>query len=240
LAGAAPQARPHAAGLRRLTLALALAAPGAAHAGAWVTAGEDRSITTVGYRESEDGVAALETDVFTEEALGERFALVGRAYYAQDALGFSEDETDAGLKVALHRGRRTALALQGSGTYVSAPTVPGCDRWGGEARALAGVSSQNGRRFANLEAAYRYSPGCSHARYELTGGYRPGSRWLSLAQAYVDDDLKFGETIKAQASLIRFTEKGRGVQISLRFRVDDGAVIEPTLILGYWSRPRPE
>lgn len=215
-------------------------APQAAHAGAWVTAGEDRSITTVGYRESDDGIAALETDVFSEEALNDRFALVGRAYYAQDALGFSEDETDAGLKVAVHRGTRTAAALQLSGTYVSAPTVPGCDRWGGEARGLAGISSRNGRSFANIEAAYRYSPGCNHARYEVTGGYRPGVRWLSLAQVFVDDDLQFGETIKAQASLVRFTKAGRGVQLSVRFRVDDSAVIEPTLILGYWSRSRDE
>lgn len=205
-----------------------------------MTAGEDRSITTVGYREGEGGVAAFETDVFSEEALSDRFALVGRAYYAQDSLGFSEDETDAGLKVAVHRGARTALALQASTTYVSAPTVAGCDRWGGEARALAGVASAGGRAFANVEAAYRYSPGCNHARYEVTGGYRPGARWLALAQAFVDDDLEFGETIKAQGTLVRFTKKGRGVQLSLRFRVDDGSVIEPTLILGYWSRSGAE
>jgi hypothetical protein len=132
------------------------------------------------------------------------------------------------------------LAVQASTTYVSAPTVEGCDRWGGEARALAGIASTGGRSFANVEAAYRYSPGCNHARYELTGGYRPGGRWLTLAQAFVDDDLNFAETIKAQATIVRFTESGRGVQFSLRFRVDDGAVIEPTLILGYWSRPRAE
>lgn len=167
-------------------------------------------------------------------------ALVTRAYYAQDNLGFSEDEGDAAVKVSLWRGPRLALAAQLGPTYTTAPTVEGCDRWGGEARALAGAASRNGRSFANIEAAYRYSPGCSHVRYELTGGYQPSARWLALGQVFVDDDLAYGDTVKLQAGLVRFAKSGRGVQLSVRMRVDDGGVTEPTLLVGYWSRTQPD
>ena len=85
MAGSAPQARPHAAWIRRLTLALALAATGAAHAGAWITADEDQTITTFGYGRDEDGAAG--SDIFAEAPIGRRFALVGYALNTQDTVG---------------------------------------------------------------------------------------------------------------------------------------------------------
>ena len=238
MAGPAPQARPHAPWLRRLTLALALAAPGVAHAGAWITADEDQTITTFGYGRDDEGVATLESDVFAETPIGSRYALVGHTLNTRDTLGQQRDEADIDAKVAAYRGRRLALALQTGVTWRAEP-LDGCGEVGGEARALAGLSSRSGRSFVNGEAAIRVaSGGCAHVRYELTAGLRRNARWLGLGQIFVDDDLAFGETIKAQASLVRFSRKGRGLQLSLRLRVDDGAVTEPTLILGYWSAAR--
>lgn len=239
MAGPAPKARPHPAWLRRLTLALALASPGVAHAGAWIAADEEQSITTFGYSRDDEGVATLESDVYGEVPFGRHFALVGHTFNTRNTLGEQRDEADIDLKVATFRGRRTALALQAGVTWRADPT-DGCSDVGAEVRALAGRSSKSGRSFLNAEAAVRADGdgGCAHARYELTAGMRPNARWLRLAQVFVDDDLEFGQTVKAQASLVRFTRKGRGLQLSLRFRVDDGAVTEPTLILGYWSAAR--
>ncbi len=136
-----------------------------------------------------------------------------------------------------YRTGRIALALQGGVTWRS-EVETGCPDVGGELRALAGRSSARGRVFLNGEAAYRYANACTHVRYEVTAGWRPGERWLGLGQIFVDDDLRFGETIKAQATLVHFNGRGRGLQISARVRVQDGDVIEPTLILGYWSAKR--
>lgn len=211
-------------------------APETAHAGAWVTAGEDRSITTFGYSQT-DGIGTLESDVYTEKTLTSRLALVGHTFYAQDGLGAERDEADLGIKVLGYRTDRIALAVQGAATWRS-EVETGCPDLGGELRVLAGRASRSGRTFLNGEAAYRYANGCTHVRYEATAGWRPNERWLGLGQVFVDDDLRFGETIKAQASLVRFSAKGRGLQISARFRVQDGDVIEPTIILGYWSANR--
>ena len=213
-----------------------MAAPGAAHAGAWVTAGEDRTISTVGYARDGD-VATVESDVFTEKAMGNRFALVGHTFFAQDTLGQAVDEADIDAKVLGYRGRRLVAAAQLGVTWRSQPE-PGCTETGVEARALAGISSRTGKSFLNGETAIRYAGGCPHVRYELTAGWRPRERWLGLGQIFVDDDLAYGASIKAQAGLVRFSRKGRGLQISLRARIDEGSVIEPTIILGYWSASR--
>ncbi|MDX2234886.1 MAG: hypothetical protein NW200_10355 [Hyphomonadaceae bacterium] len=236
MAGPSPQTGPHAAWVRRLGFVAVLFAPASAQAGAWITADEGRSITTAGYRQDGD-VRGYETDVYVEEPLGDRFAVVGRAYYATDNLGSETNEADAGLKARLWRDGRTALAAQIGPTWRSAPP-PGCAQNGGESRALAGRSGRGGRSFVNLEVAYRYNPGCSHVRYEATYGHRTGSRWLWLAQVFADDDLRFGETIKAQATMVRFSKAGRGLQLSARIQLDGAEVIEPTLIVGYWSGAR--
>ena len=209
-----------------------------AHAGAWITADEDQTITTFGYGRDDDGVATLESDIFVEAPVGRRYALVGHTLNTRDTFGAQTDEADIDFKVAAFRGRRSALALQAGVTWRDEP-LDGCEAVGGEVRALAGMSSRTGRSFLNGEAAIRVAGGgCAHARYELTAGLRPNARWLGLGQVFVDDDLDFGETIKAQATLVRFTRKGRGLQLSLRLRVNDGAVTEPTLIFGYWSKAR--
>lgn len=211
-------------------------APGTAHAGAWVTAGEDRSITTFGYSR-DDEIGTIESDIYTEKTLTSRLALVGHTFYSEDGLGEERDEADLGVKVLGYRTDRIALALQGGVTWRS-ETEPACPDVGGEIRGLAGRSSASGKTFLNGEAAYRYANGCSHARYEVTAGWRPNDTWLALGQVFIDDDLRYGETIKAQASLVRFTTRGRGLQISARIQVQDGDVIEPTIILGYWSAKR--
>lgn len=236
MAGLAPQARPYAAWLRRLGAFCALLAPQAAHAGAWIEADGGRAITTLGYRQDGD-LRTLETDVYLEQPFADGFAAVGRTFTFDDNFGGAGDEADAGVKARLWRGARSALALQASATWQSEP-IEGCAEKGGELRALAGTASRSGRSFVNLEAGYRYSPSCPHVRYEATYGRRPSERWLLLGQAFVDDDVHFGETIKLQATAVRFSRAGRGVQLSVRMRVDGANVIEPTLIVGYWSAAR--
>ncbi len=169
--------------------------------------------------------------------MNDRYALVVKTYYAQDTLGNEEDEADAAVKALVWRGRRTVAAVQAGATWRSTP-AQGCAETGGEARGLWGASTRSGVHFVNIEAAYRYAPGCSHARYEATYGHRAGRSWLLLGQVFADDDLKFGETLKAQASIVGFTRAGRGLQLSVRVRADAGDVIEPTIILGYWSAAR--
>jgi hypothetical protein len=162
---------------------------------------------------------------------------VGHTLCTLDGFGEARDEADLGVKVRAYGARRVAVAPQASATWRSEPDQARPDT-GAEFRALAGRASESGKSFLNGEAAYRYGNACSHMRYEMTAGWRPNTNWLGLAQVFVDDDLRFGKTIKAQAILIRFSRKGPGLQLSARVRVEDGDVIEPTLIPGYWSAPR--
>lgn len=104
---------------------------------------------------------------------------------------------------------------------------------------LAGASTRGGRFFATGGIGARaQGHDCIHARYDLTLGVKPHSRVLGLAQVFVDDDLTFGETLKAQASVVAFERNGRGVQLGVRMRLDAGEFIEPTVLLSYWSALR--
>jgi hypothetical protein len=162
---------------------------------------------------------------------------VVQSYYSQDSAGFVDDESLVALKALAHRGPRFAAAVQAGVTWRSEPD-PECTPTGGEVRMMAGMSSRGGGQFGNVEAAYREAGGCAHARYEVTWGVRPRRDWLLLGQVFADDDLRFAETVKVQATAVRFTRKGRGLQLGVRLRVDGVDVIEPTIIVGYWSAAR--
>jgi hypothetical protein len=211
-------------------------AAGTAHAGAWVAAEGGRSITSLGY--TQDGpLRGYETDVFIEQPLNDRFAAVAQTYYAQDNFGRVNDETQAAIKGVIARRGGLIAAGQLGVTYDSIPQER-CDRVGGEARALVGYATRSGRSYVNFESAFRYAAGCPHVRYELTLGTRPAEGWLLLGQVFADDDLKFDESLKIQAGAVRFGRRERGVQLSVRATLDGTSVIEPTLILGYWSAIR--
>jgi hypothetical protein len=53
---------------------------------------------------------------------------------------------------------------------------------------------------------------------------------------FYDAALRGDETVKAQISLVRFGHEGRGVQIGLRARIDEG-LTEPALVVAFWGRP---
>jgi hypothetical protein len=57
-----------------------------------------------------------------------------------------------------------------------------------------------------------------------------------MGQMLLDAPREGDESLKAQFTLVRFGESGRGLQIGLRARIDDGAQ-EPALVIGLWGRP---
>ena len=193
-------------------------------------------ISSLTYGRGEAG-ASFEEDVFTEHRFSPRVSGVLHTFARQTATGDAEEEAEASLKRRMVGGDRWTVAMQAGGLWAGA-TAGTCPRAGAELRALAGATSKTGRRFVNLEAAYRYRAGCARARYELTTGYRPDEKWLWLAQTFVDDDLTFDREIKIQASAVRFDRKRRGLQLSVRARISDAGVNEPALVLGYWTKLR--
>jgi hypothetical protein len=135
-------------------------------------------------------------------------------------------------------GDRSVVSVQSGVIWDSAPGGE-CGEWGGDARLLAGAATTGGRYFASAELGARVQgDDCVHARYELTLGAKPHRRLLGLAQVFMDDDLTYGETLKAQASLVAFERSGRGLQLGVRVQFDGNGDIEPTILLSYWSALR--
>lgn len=78
--------------------------------------------------------------------------------------------------------------------------------------------------------------GCEGARFEVSAGYRPSENWLAMGQVFSDHPGDGRDTVKAQLTLVRFGESGRGLQLGVRVRIDGGEP-EPTLVLGLWGAP---
>jgi hypothetical protein len=57
-----------------------------------------------------------------------------------------------------------------------------------------------------------------------------------MGQVFLDAPREGEETVRAQLSLVRFGRSGRGIQLGLRARVNDG-IDEPALMIGLWGRP---
>ena len=76
----------------------------------------------------------------------------------------------------------------------------------------------------NLEAATRaLEGGCESERLDLTAGYRPNEDWLIMGQVFLDAPREGEDAVKAQFTVVRFGDEGRGLQFGLRTRLDDGA-----------------
>jgi len=58
------------------------------------------------------------------------------------------------------------------------------------------------------------------------------------AQVFVGDDLQYVEKVEFQACLIAFERIGWGPQLGARLRIEDSTVIEPTILLRYWTALR--
>lgn len=188
-----------------------------------------------------DEASIYETDLFIEVPLGARVSVVAN-HWSQIANTFegssTRNESVLSGKYRLMSGDRSVVSLQ-SGIVWDSGAAGECGEWGGDARVLAGAATRGGRYFASAELGARVQGNdCVHARYELTLGAKPHKRILGLAQVFVDDDLTYGETLKAQASLVAFERSGRGLQLGVRVRFDGNDVIEPTLVLSYWSALR--
>lgn len=238
MAGIAQKTQSAAAGLRQLGLALALL-PAPACAGAWI-APERQSIWTevAGAR---DEVFFSESALYLETPIAQRASVVFSPWVTQDpAQGGTLDalrwEAALGAKQEVLRGERYVMAVQAGAIWYSDPE-PRCSEAGLEARWLGGASFAEGRGFANLEAARRASEGgCDATRVDLTLGYRPGENWLGMAQIFADR--RTGEpAVRMQLSVVRFGRGGRGLQLGVRARLDEGAG-EPAIVLGFWGRPR--
>lgn len=240
MARSAPETRPQLAWLRRLGVAFVLGAPGAAHAGPWVAPDGDRTIVGAAYGETEEA-SIVETDLFIEAPLNSRVSVVAN-HWSETVTTFigsdTHNESVVAGKYRLLHGDRSVVSIQ-AGVLWDSRAVGDCGEWGGETRLLGGVASRGGHLFATAELGARVQGNdCIHARYDLTLGVKPHKRLLGLAQIFVDDDLTYGESFKAQASVVAFERNGRGVQLGVRVRIDGNDVIEPTLLLSYWSALR--
>lgn len=224
-------------GANRLAwIAGALAAlPLEAAAGAWVAPEGGQQIHTEAVGERDDTLY-LESQYYFEAPLSERLAFVARPWLESSA-GLAEGwrgEIEAGLKHAILRNDRGALALQAAALWRSDPGSD-CGEGGAELRALGGVSFAQGRAFLNAEAGQRVQEGgCPAQRIDLASGFRFTPAWLGMAEAFLHDDPAGDATVKAQLSLVRFDSAGRGVQVGVRMRVD-GEAPEPALVLAFWN-----
>ena len=143
-------------------------------------------------------------------------------------------EATLGMKVSRRLSARTVGALQAVAAWRD-DADPACAGVASEFRGLYGVGL--GKTFFNFEAGARVkSGGCTRGRYEATVGYKPGTRWLLLGQAFMDDDLTGGADVKAQASFVRYSKKGVGLQLGGRFGLGEGG--EKALLIGVWTGGR--
>lgn len=235
MAGAVAQTRPPSSGLRFLG-ALAAFAPAQAFAGAWIApeGGQEIWTSVAGQRNEQ---SYFESAAYWEAPLANDWSLVAAPWVEQSyeiEQGW-RGEAIAGVKHAWTGEGGGALALQAGAFWASEPG-PQCSEGGAEARVLVGRKLGE-RFFVNAEAAGRVlEGGCAGQRLDLTLGYRPSGDWLVMGQVFTDAP-DFGEdSVKAQLTLVRFGENGRGIQLGLRARLD-GDDAEPALVLGLWGRP---
>ncbi len=222
-----------------LGLGLLALAAGRAEAGAWIAPEGGQAIQTevLGAR---DEAPVLESQLYLEAPVAERVSLVARPWIENGETVGDEGwraEVEGGVKAALLRTSNAAVAVQASAVWRSDPDL-GCGEGAGEIRALGGMSFASGRGFLNAETAARvHDGGCPAGRVDLTLGYRPAPRWLGMAETFVFAPEGREAAVKAQFSLVRFSERGSGVQLGVRVRLD-GEDAEPALVVAFWGRPR--
>lgn len=239
MAGAEKKTGSGASGLRFLTLTAALLSPAYAHAGAWIAPEHGQSIDNAAVTSREDG-AVYEVSAYIEVPIAARISTVATGWgewAAADATAGSRSEATLAVKYAILRTEHAAMAVQAGAIWNINPNE-GCSEGGAEVRWLGGMNLPN-RSFANLEIAARGLEGgadCLGSRMELSLGRQFNSRWLGMGQAFVDSPLDGDDSVKVQASLVRFGADGRrGIQFGIRARLDGGAP-EPALVLGLWRR----
>lgn len=233
MAGVEKKTGSRTAGLRLLSLLAALA-PAPANAGAWIVSEEGQSIWTnhVGERNE---LTFYESATYWETPADERTSVLLNSWVEQsyDTADGWRAEGTLGVKRTIFRDDETVMALQAGALWISHPPI-GCGEGGAEARWLGGRSFGD-NAFLNVEVATRaLEGGCGGERIDVTGGARFARNWMALGQVFLDAPHEGEETVKAQVSLVRFGENGRGIQLGVRARIDGGAE-EPALVLGFWG-----
>jgi len=212
-------------------------APAPAFAGAWLAPEGGQTIYTSAAGERE-GLSFFEASAYLEEPVGRDTSIVATPWVEQSeaTLDGWRGEATVGVKRALFRQDAMVVAIQGGVVWESHPQIQ-CEEAGGELRLLGGTSfSALGGGFVNVEAAHRaFGGGCDSDRIDLTLGYSPSDRWLTMAQVFVEAPREGDETVQAQLTVVYFRRNGAGVQVGVRTRVDGGAE-EAALVLGWWGR----
>jgi hypothetical protein len=210
-----------------------LSAGGAARAGPWVD-DQARTIASLGYGPAEAG-ARSEADIYEERPF--RKGLAGVVKVRNEIVVETETaEAEVAVKGEVWRRPGVVAAVQAGATWRDTP-APGCGEWGGEVRVLSGAAAE--KAFATLELAGRAEEGgCPHVRLDGAVGWRPNRSWMAMTQVFIDKDLAYEHVTKVQASLVRFSRRGRGVQIGVRAELDGREFRAPILIVSYWSSPR--
>jgi hypothetical protein len=207
-----------------------------AYAGAWIApeGGQEIWTTAAGQRNE---LTFYESSAYWEAPLDDNASIVAAPWLEQnyDTLEGWRGEATLGLKRTVFRDGATVMAVQAGALWISHPPI-GCGEGGAELRWLGGRSFENGA-FLNAEIAMRaLDGGCGGERLDLTAGFRPRENWLAMGQVFADLSRDGEESVRAQLSLVRFGESGRGIQIGVRARVDDAGQ-EPALVIGWWGRP---
>lgn len=218
---------------------MAVLAPAPASAGAWIAPEGGQEIWTNVVGEREDATF-YETSAYWELPVAEATSFVAAPWIEQnyDSNDGWRGEATLAVKQALYRGDQMAFAVQAGALWNSHPSdVDQCGEGGAELRFLVGSSLPAEGAFVNLEAAARaLGGGCESGRLDLSAGYRPSDDWLFMGQVFLDAPRDGEEAVKAQFTIVRFGDSGRGIQFGLRSRIDDGAQ-EAALVIGLWGAP---
>lgn len=191
--------------------------------------------TTYGKRQ---GLSYYETSGYLEAPITRNDSVVISPWLIQDYIDDENGwraEATVGVKHVITHTEHTVTAVQASALWVSDPPAH-CQEGGAEVRALAGVNLPH-NSFVNAEVAERIlSGGCTDQRAEITAGIHAGRHWMGLAQVFVDGPQYGDETVKAQLSLVHFDNRGHGIQVGIRNRIDGGED-ELALVVSFWTEP---
>jgi hypothetical protein len=208
--------------------------PAPAFAGAWVAPEGGQEIWTTVAGQQDDGTF-YESSAFWERGLGANSSIVATPWFKQnyDIDHSWSAEATLGVKHAIFRSDTAIMAVQAGALWISHPTELSCGEGGAELRWLAGRSFSHGG-FLNLEVATRaLDGGCEGERLDLSAGFRPQENWLTMGQVFLDAPRGDEAILRAQLTLVRFGDNGRGMQVGLRTRIDGGPQ-EAALVVGLW------
>jgi len=259
-----------------VSILICTAMPKISHAGAWsLPEGKGQIISTTTYDQADrffdrEGklrspatFSKIDTTLFIEHGLSERFTLVGAtAYQDVDYIGrngreqFSGfGESQIGLRYQAYRTDKSVGSVQLS--YIVATNgenIPDADLGNGadsfEIRGLLGRSFNiiDKPAFADIQGAWRHRSGNNpdEWRGDITIGVRPSPKILIMGQVFyvhngsrdmVIDRILSNESLKLQGSLVYDWKPNRSVQIGAFQTIAGRNVVqEKAVFIGVWQR----